>query len=212
MNQIQIKMKKAVHHLIAVFSFSALLLGSTISMAGVHIIRVWDGYFQFTPNQITVPLGDTIYWLPLDQPTMLHTITSTNIPGGAASFDAIWQAPADTFFQYVPTVAGLYIYECTPHATSFNMIGTFIVYPPVGLNDPDDNEPLQVYPNPVSEALYASGMSAGDDFRIYDQAGKLVFSGQFTGRIDVSGLNDGIYYLEHYGDVNRRSKFIVQAE
>jgi len=67
------------------------------------------------PNNIIVQLGDTIQWTPLDPPTMSHTITSNNIPAGAVPFDQIWQLPADTFFQYIPQVAGLYQYVCTPH-------------------------------------------------------------------------------------------------
>lgn len=205
-------MKKNLYSLFISISLITMISCSNAALGGIHIIRVWDGYFQFTPNQITVPLGDTIHWLPLDPPLMIHTITSVNIPGGAAPFDQIWQAPADTFFQYIPTEVGLYLYECTPHASSFNMIGTFIVYPPVGLNDQNEIESLQVYPNPVSGDLFVRGMAPGDDYRILNQAGKHVKSGEFTGRIDVYGLPDGIYFLELFGDSFRRSKFIIQAE
>ena len=59
-------------------------------------------------------------------PMMLHTITSDNIPVGAAAFDQVWQMPADTFFQYIPQVAGLYEYVCTPHIPN-GMIGEFTV-------------------------------------------------------------------------------------
>ena len=34
--------------------------------------------------------------------------------------------PADTFFQYIPQVAGLYEYVCTPHIPN-GMIGEFTV-------------------------------------------------------------------------------------
>jgi len=73
-------------------------------------------------------LGDTIEWEPYFGllPMMLHTITSDNIPVGAASFDQVWQMPADTFFQYIPQVAGLYQYVCTPHIPN-GMIGEFTV-------------------------------------------------------------------------------------
>ena len=73
-------------------------------------------------------MGDTIEWEPYFGllPMMLHTITSDNIPVGAASFDQVWQMPADTFFQYIPQVAGLYQYVCTPHIPN-GMIGEFTV-------------------------------------------------------------------------------------
>ena len=73
-------------------------------------------------------MGDTIEWEPYFGllPMMLHTITSDNIPVGAVSFDQVWQMPADTFFQYIPQVAGLYEYVCTPHIPN-GMIGEFTV-------------------------------------------------------------------------------------
>ena len=103
------------------------ILSSFNSKGTIHQIQVWDGYMQFLPpNNIIVQLGDTIQWTPLDLPTMSHTITSSNIPAGAVPFDQIWQMPADTFFQYIPQVAGLYQYVCTPHIPN-GMIGEFIV-------------------------------------------------------------------------------------
>ena len=65
--------------LIILFIFSAFN-----SKATIHQIEVWSGYYQFLPsNNIIVQLGDTIQWIPLDPPTMSHTITSANIPVGA---------------------------------------------------------------------------------------------------------------------------------
>ena len=103
-----------------------IILSSFYSKATIHIVNVWSGYYQFLPASFTIQLGDTVQWLPLDIPMMMHTITSTNIPSGATSFDVIWQAPTDTFFQYVPQVAGLYEYVCTPHDT-LGMVGSIIV-------------------------------------------------------------------------------------
>ena len=86
------------------------------------------GYYKFVPPSLIIQLGDTIEWEPYFGllPMMLHTITSDNIPVGAASFDQVWQMPADTFFQYIPQVAGLYQYVCTPHIPN-GMIGEFTV-------------------------------------------------------------------------------------
>ena len=103
------------------------ILSSFNSKGAIYQISVWNGYYQFLPpNNITIQLGDTIQWIPLDPPTMYHTITSDNIPVGAVSFDQVWQMPADTFFQYIPQVAGLYQYVCTPHIPN-GMIGEFTV-------------------------------------------------------------------------------------
>ena len=83
--------------------FSLVFCFSTNPKATIHIISVWNGYMQFLPENLgDIVLGDTINWVPLDPPTMMHTITSTNIPSGAVPFDQIFQLPADTFFQYIP--------------------------------------------------------------------------------------------------------------
>ena len=105
-----------------------LIISSFNSKGTIHKIGVWGGYYEFVPASITIQLGDTIEWEPYFGllPMMLHTITSDNIPVGAVSFDQVWQMPADTFFQYIPQVAGLYEYVCTPHIPN-GMIGEFTV-------------------------------------------------------------------------------------
>ena len=104
------------------------ILSSFNSKGTIHQIGVWGGYYQFVPASITIQLGDTLQWEPYFGmlPTMIHTITSDNIPNGAVDFDQVWQMPADTFFQYIPQVAGLYEYVCTPHIPN-GMIGEFTV-------------------------------------------------------------------------------------
>ncbi|MDC6470798.1 plastocyanin/azurin family copper-binding protein [Flavobacteriales bacterium] len=107
------------------FIIPLFLLVSNSLKSTIHEILVWNGYMQFMPSNLTsVQLGDTIEWHPLDVPTMVHTVTSTNIPNDAIPFDQIWQAPADTFFQYIPAKIGLYEYVCTPHIPS-GMRGRF---------------------------------------------------------------------------------------
>ena len=105
-----------------------LIISSFNSKGTIHKIGVWGGYYEFVPASITIQLGDTLQWEPFAGllPMMLHSITSDNIPVGAVSFDQVWQMPADTFFQYIPQVAGLYEYVCTPHIPN-GMIGEFTV-------------------------------------------------------------------------------------
>ena len=119
------------------------IISSFNSKGTIHQIQVWNGYYQFLPpSNITVQLGDTIQWIPLDPPTMTHTITSNNIPSGAVPFDQVWQMPADTFFQYIPQVAGIYEYVCTPHI-SFGMTGEFtVINGTTAINEHNSNKEL----------------------------------------------------------------------
>jgi len=154
------------------------IISSFNSKGAIHQIQVWNGYFQFLPpNNITVQLGDTIQWIPLDPPTMTHTITSDNIPSGAVPFNQVWQMPADTFFQYIPQVAGLYQYVCTPHIPN-GMIGEFTVTNGANVQTyiPDDN---------FENYLEANGM--GDGIQLNDSINTL--SIEMLMYLDVSNQN-----------------------
>lgn len=191
-----------------------LAVSSFSSRATIHIVNVWDGYFQFVDQNITIQLGDTVQWLPLGggSPSMTHTITSTNIPSGAVAFDQIWQAPADTFFQYIPQVGGLYEYECTPHVISNDMIGSINVIG--GITDINYNSTLDnnlfIYPNPSSSVLYIDGLYTKTKYKIYNILGELVLSGKTNKRIDISTLIAGDFIIELIGDKPRAIKIIKQ--
>ena len=158
--------------------FILCIISSFNSKGAIHQIQVWNGYFQFLPSSnITVQLGDTIQWIPLDPPTMTHTITSDKIPSGAVPFNQVWQMPADTFFQYIPQVAGLYQYVCTPHIPN-GMIGEFTVTNGANVQTyiPDDN---------FENYLEANGM--GDGIQLNDSINTL--SIEMLMYLDVSNQN-----------------------
>ena len=192
----------------------SIILSSFTAKATIHIVNVWDGYFEFTPANITIQLGDIVQWLPLGggAPSMVHTITSTNIPVGAATFDQIWQAPADTFFQYVPQIVGLYEYECTPHATSHNMIGSInVVDGSTNVNDNFAEEiNLIIYPNPTSNILSVDGLYSKTKYKIYNLNGELIMTGKTDKTIDISALIEGSYIIEFLGDIPRVIKILKQ--
>ena len=171
------------------------------SNATVHTILVWDGYFQFVDadsfsSDITIELGDTVQWLPLDPPTMMHTITSTNIPTGAMSFDYIWQAPADTFFQYIPEYVGLYEYECTPHV-QFNMVGTINVVQSTNSTSSNSSQPLFLYPNPSDNFIRIDGLE-NEAYQLVDISGRIWKKGHFTEELNITKLPKGKYQLFLY--------------
>jgi len=180
---------------------SLLLVGLVIMaqvFATIHEIRVWNGYYQFLPNDLgEIYLGDTIQWLPLDNPSMVHTITSTDIPNGALAFDQIWQAPSDTFFQYVPAVIGVYNYECTPHV-NFNMTGVFtVVNRSTQIQESENNENIVLFPNPAEDMVYTNKTV---DYILYGLEGKIYLSGSNANNIPISTLPTGVYLVEIVGD------------
>ena len=195
------------------FIILSIILTSFTSQATIHIVHVWDGYKQFVDQDITIQLGDTVQWLPLGggAPSMIHTITSTNIPLGATTFDQIWQAPADTFFQYIPEFVGLYEYECTPHTTfPDNMIGSInVIDGTININDNAAAEiKLNIYPNPTSNIIFIDGLNSKTEFKIYSINGALVLYGTTVKQIDVSALKGGNYIIEIFGDKPRAIKIL----
>ena len=189
--------------------------------AAVHTIYVWSGYYIFVngttggnivTSPLTVQLGDTIQFLPLDPPTMMHTVTSTTIPAGATAFDQMWQLPVDTFFQYVPAVTGVYNFECTPHA-SMNMIGSFtVVSNSVGLNELNEKTDINIYPNPVVNSinLTVAENLLFENYFLHDFNGKIILSGKIKSNktiVELNGICSGNYILS----VGKKAKKIIKV-
>ena len=183
--------------------FSMLIAAPFKGQSTIHEILIWDGYMQFLPASLEIQLGDTIQWLPLlGAPSMVHTITSSNIPVGAVAFDEIYQAPADTFFQYIPAVAGLYEYVCTPHIP-MGMIGSFnVVSGAVGISETSIQD-LYIYPNPTCDFLNIKNKNVEFSYRIWTTQGKLLLAGKTLHIIDVTTLEKGNFLLEIIGDKPR---------
>ena len=197
-------MKKIILILLWILSFNH-------GQAQIRVISIWSGYYQFIPeggsvgDTLQVQLGDTIQWLPYfgNLPTIAdpHTVTSTTIPFGAVSFDSPWALPADTFFQYIPQVVGLYNYECTPHANSMNMTGHFNVQGSVGIaNNNQLQSNISIFPNPANSQINvkADAKLLGSVYAVYDNTGKVVLSGKIISEsniIELGNLSGGIYLL-----------------
>jgi plastocyanin len=192
-----------------IYSFILFITLSISAKATIHVINVWDGYFQFVPTEITIQLGDTIQWLPLDSPAAVHTITSTDIPVGAEEFDQIWQTPADTFFQYVPQYVGVYNYVCTPHEISFNMIGSFTVE---GANTIKENSlsSFILSPNPATNYISFGDENTGLPYKIFGLDGKEYLSGYTEKEIDISSLQNEAYLIQIISTKTEIFRFIKQ--
>ena len=188
------------------FTVLIIVLIAFNSKATIHIIQVWNGYYQFLPASFTIQLGDTIQWLPLDQPTMVHTITSASIPSGAATFDYTWQAPADTFFQYIAQIAGIYEYECTPHV-AMNMIGNFTVTGGINsINEAKINS--LIYPNPTRDFIHFNTLNTIEKYTIHAANGAILLFGNTEDKINISTLKNGIYFMKILGDKPKLIKII----
>jgi len=106
-------MKK--HLLTCTVACFSLLLAN----AETKIVEVKN--FQFKPAVTNAVVGDVIQFV---WKSGGHTATSTSVPAGAATWDAIVDE-GHQVFEYTLTTTGTYEYWCTPHKP--DMAGTLIV-------------------------------------------------------------------------------------
>ena len=177
-----------------------LILSFSIpSKSTIHGIGISD-YNFFLPASLTIELGDTVQWGYSPTGVKVHTVTSTNIPAGAIAFDQVWQAPADTFFQYIPQVVGLYEFQCTPHAPG--MAGSFEVKDSTN-NIIENNENLLLaYPNPTNDLIVIDIEDCNGSFNvdIYDLQGRLLETTK-SRTVSLKKYSKGIYIFRvSYGD------------
>jgi len=105
---------KTISTILVYIAFFSLKANAT-----THTVNVQN--FQFSPANISnVVVGDVVKWVWIEG---AHTTTSTSIPAGADPWDSPMTAGNQTF-QITVTAAGLYSYQCTPHA-EFGMVASF---------------------------------------------------------------------------------------
>ena len=76
---------------------------------------------NYQPATVTISRGGTVTWTNYD--SVHHTVTSTNVPSGSATFDSK-EMTATAMFRVTFTVDGTYKYTCSYHGW---MQGTVIV-------------------------------------------------------------------------------------
>lgn len=101
------------------FAFMAL---STLAFATNHAISVVN--MSFSPSSLTVIQGDTVTWTQVNGTHNVNGSMST-FSSNPASFGNGAAAGGSWSYQYVFATAGVYQYQCDPHASS--MQGTITV-------------------------------------------------------------------------------------
>jgi hypothetical protein len=82
----------------------------------------------------------------------------------------------------------------------------------VDSREPSRQQPLEVYPNPVSDLLYIKELPCETvDYAIFDVSGRMVAAGTSNGSISVAGLEKGLYLLQVKGEKQAATaKFLVK--
>lgn len=171
-----------------------------LASAVTHIITQQS--FTFSPNLLTVEVGDTLEW---QWTSGTHTTTSLVIPVGAAAWDAPLTSGSPTF-SYKVEVAGDYSYKCSPHF-SMGMVGAFQATEPTVFVEAVANVQPFVSARMVNEndlqIELASGQSGQTVIQLMDVSGRSarlllnsrLVAGYNLFHFDLSGLTAGIYVV-----------------
>ena len=202
----------------ALLIFLIVIAANTYSQV-VHTIVITD--FEFTPNNLTVLVGDTVRW------TYTTGAFAHNVKSDDGSFTSGVPALPPWTYNHVFTSAGNNPYYCEPHGGpgGFGMSGVVVVQNPVGVTGDEfaanKFELMQNYPNPfnpntniefrISDRVFVS-------LKVYnilgDEIATLVneekSAGVYEVVFDATGLSSGMYlYKLHAGSFFETKKMIL---
>ena len=82
----------------------------------------------------------------------------------------------------------------------------------IGVQEANEAETLQLYPNPVGNTLHIEGDIHGSQVSIYDLTGRMVYQSAYQTIIPVDQLNDGLYFLNIVTEEGQviNKKFIIK--
>ena len=83
---------------------------------------------------------------------------------------------------------------------------------PLTVHEDTTKQPLEVYPNPVSDVLHLKNLPCEKvEYSIFNLMGQEVAAGSSSGTISVAGLEKGIYFLQVKGEgACETAKFVVK--
>ena len=198
--------------LLVFFIFAGFGLSQT-----VHVIELRD--FVFTPDTITVFVGDTVRWSAVQG---LH-----NVRADDNSFTSGPPAPAPWTFNHIFSASGSNPYYCEPHGApgGIGMSGVVTVEDPVSVSKNDfiseKFEMNQNYPNPFNPTTNIGFHISNPEFvllNVFNVLGSEVAvlineekpAGYYEVEFDASDLTSGIYYYRiNAGNYSETKKMIL---
>jgi plastocyanin len=199
----------------SVLSLVLMGISSVAAHATVYVIKFGGSLGNvYSPNALSVAVGDTIQW---QGAFTFHPLSSTTIPAGAQS----WSASSSTTFSYVVSVPGTYNYQCDVHQPA--MVGSFST-PLAGVSQgASDEVPVRImlgqnYPNPFNPTTtieYSIGAVSGQQsaaskvrLAVYDLLGREValladgsmLPGRYHATFNAAQLGSGMYIYKLTAD------------
>tara|TARA_B100000809_G_scaffold266153_1_gene327574 strand:+ start:2775 stop:3902 length:1128 start_codon:yes stop_codon:yes gene_type:complete len=148
---------------------------------------------SFTPNSITINVGDTIEWTNTGGSHNVNGTTGT-YPSNPESFGN--SVGAGWTYSHVFNVAGNYDFRCDPHFGQ-GMTGTIVVGIITSVVSSVEQNDFNFYPNPVKSSFEISTTRTIDNVVVYNLAGKKMKNvNRSLNRFNVSYLASGIYFVQ----------------
>ncbi len=194
----------AWHHLVR--AAILLILVSTVSSARTTHVIEFGGTLGlvYSPNSLSVAVGDTIQW---QGDFSTHPLSSTTIPAGATA----WHNGTGTVFNYVVNLPGMYNYHCDNHFT-LGMVGSFNAAVTSVNNQQSSQLPPSFrlednYPNPFNPSTtikYELPRTSHVTLKVYNILGSEVATlldeemsaGVHSVQWDASGVSSGVYLYQ----------------
>ena len=184
------------------------------SSAFATIIEVKNNGNNFTPDSISITVGDTVEWDITISHNVVEIDSATYVSNGTTS-NGGFTLPLGGGRQVFST-AGTYYYNCTPHA-SLGMKGIITVSPSsTSISEEQLASQFSFYPNPASEQLTVE-IPKEEDFdllEITNELGQVVYLNQITSKKEIVNLSQfaqGIYFVNlKNGDAILTRKLIVE--
>ncbi|MDC1067607.1 cytochrome c peroxidase [Candidatus Kapabacteria bacterium] len=95
---------------------------------------------------------------------------------------------------FLKTLSGNDVYTNPIWSDPFDLNGELIVTR--GTNSVNNDELFEIYPNPADTYINITSESYLDQVIIYNAMGKIFFKGKANGRVDISKLNTGKYFIK----------------
>jgi len=119
--------------------------------------------------------------------------------GYGGPHDSWYDIPDPNFFAGLTELEGI-IVNIIPESSPFTV------------HEVSNQQPLEVYPNPVADVLHVKNLSDEKvEYRILNTLGQEVVSGSTCGTISVEALDKGLYFLQVKGkNYHKTAKIIVE--
>jgi plastocyanin len=162
-----------------------------------HAVAVTNG--TFTPDSLTINVGDTVVWTNMQGNHNVNATTAT-FPSNPESFGNDVGAPG-WVFSHVFTIAGVYDYHCDPHA-AFGMVGQITVIDNATSVLEHNNEisELSIYPNPAIDQFFVSSEKIIESISIYTVTGAKILEYRNINRTELEisfvGIRTGVYLVD----------------